>query len=211
MQKIVYNTQEFPFKDKLCNFFGVDNLSTLNENIDLLTRINDQKTQWHPIYYSWAKTEEFKHLYTNFISKIIKPIYNESIVYQSIPTFRIAYPNNIAVGEFHKDKFYRDSGWASKIKEDNYYLPFTKAYDTNTIWAESEEDKGDFSPINCDYGECIKWDGANLMHGNKINHTGETRVSVDFRIIKYSNYVPSTKSSINTNIQFKIGGYYTFM
>jgi ectoine hydroxylase-related dioxygenase (phytanoyl-CoA dioxygenase family) len=147
-------------------------------------------------------------MYDEFILNVVKPLYNEQIVYQAIPTFRVAYPNNIAVGEFHKDKHYRNGEWAAMVKEDNFFLPFTDAYDTNTIWVESEEDKGDYDPMNCNYGEIIQWDGCNLSHGNKINITGKARVSVDFRVIKYSNYVPSEYESINTKIKFQIGGYY---
>ena len=90
----------------------------------------------------------------------------------------------------------------------NYYLPFTKAYGTSTIWVESEEDKGDFKPMDVEYGECIQWDGVNLTHGNKKNITNVTRVSVDFRIMPYSRYQPSNHGSINTKTKFEIGGYY---
>jgi len=208
MQKINYDITRFPFQSKVANLFGVEQLDSINDNISVFTRENDQKTKWHQAYYIWARTTEFTDLYDSFIKDVVRPIYDEQIIYQAIPTFRVAYPNNIAVGEFHKDKFYRDVSWAEQVKEDNYYLPFTDAYDTNTIWVESEEDKGDFAPMNCKYGECIRWDGSNLMHGNKLNETGKARVSVDFRIIKYSNYVPSEKSSINTNVKFQVGGYY---
>ena len=208
MNKINYDQNQFPFKEKLENLFQVDNLETLNDNIEVLSREKDQSTKYHTLYYNWARTEEFKLMYEKFILNVIKPLYNEQIVYQAIPTFRIAYPNNIAVGEFHKDKHYRNGEWASKVKEDNFYLPFTDAFNTNTIWVESEEDKGDFTPINCNYGECIQWDGCNLTHGNKINDTGKARVSVDFRVIRYSNYIPSEYSSINTKVKFQIGDYY---
>jgi ectoine hydroxylase-related dioxygenase (phytanoyl-CoA dioxygenase family) len=147
-------------------------------------------------------------MYNEFILNVVKPLYNEQIVYQSIPTFRVAYPNNIAVGEYHKDKWYRDADWAVEVGEDNFFLPFTDAFDTNTIWAESQEDKGDYSPMNCNYGEVIQWDGSNLTHGNKINTTGKARVSVDFRVMKYTNYKPSEQGSINTKTKFQIGGYY---
>jgi ectoine hydroxylase-related dioxygenase (phytanoyl-CoA dioxygenase family) len=147
-------------------------------------------------------------MYEKFILNIIKPLYNEQIVYQAIPTFRVAYPNNIAVGEYHKDKWYRDADWAVEVNEDNFFLPFTDAFDTNTIWVESQEDKGDYSPMNCNYGEIIQWDGSNLTHGNKINTTGKARVSIDFRVMKYTNYKPSEQGSINTKTKFQIGGYY---
>lgn len=208
MKKVIYDIISFPFKSKLENIFQISNLSDLNDDIEIFTREKDQSTNWHKLFYNWARTDEFIQMYDKFILEIIKPLYNEQIVYQAIPTFRVCYPNNIAVGEFHKDKYYRNGEWAAKVKEDNFFLPFTDAFGTNTIWVESEEDKGDFSPINCNYGECIQWDGCNLSHGNKINITGKARVSVDFRVIRYSNYIPSDSESINTKIKFQIGGYY---
>jgi ectoine hydroxylase-related dioxygenase (phytanoyl-CoA dioxygenase family) len=208
MKKVNYNMLMFPFKLKLEEIFQVKELSDLNDNIEVFTREKDQSTNWHKLFYEWARTEDFIQLYDKFILEVIKPLYNEQIVYQAIPTFRVCYPNNIAVGEFHKDKHYRNGEWASKVKEDNFYLPFTDAFDTNTIWVESEEDKGDYTPMNCKYGEFIQWDGCNLSHGNKINTTGKARISVDFRVIKYSNYIPSEYESINTKIKFQIGGYY---
>lgn len=208
MNKINYDRNRFPFKEKLQHLFEVDNLQTLNDSIEVLSREKDQSTKYHTLYYNWARTEEFISMYDEFILNVIKPLYNEQIVYQSIPTFRVAYPNNIAVGEYHKDKWYRDADWAVEVDEDNFFLPFTDAFDTNTIWAESQEDKGDYSPINCNYGEIIQWDGSNLTHGNKINTTGKARVSIDFRVMKYTNYKPSEQGSINTKTKFQIGGYY---
>ena len=43
-------------------------------------------------------------------------------IYQKIPTFRLHFPGNIAVGEYHKDKWYRDAEWHEEVKELNYYL-----------------------------------------------------------------------------------------
>ena len=120
-------------------------------------------------------------------------------------------PNNIAVGEWHKDKWYRDQAWHEQTHEMNYYLPFTDAYGENTIWAESREDLGDYQPMNCNYGEFIQWDGVNLTHGNKVNSTPHTRISIDFRIMPFSRYKPSTHGSINMNSKFEIGGYYNFL
>lgn len=211
MNIISYDTNKFNFKHQVESLFDIQELSLLNEDTAIFKRETDQSTKYHKLFYDWARTEEFKSLYTNFISEVVYPSYNTPIVYQTIPTFRIAYINNIAVGEFHKDKHYRDVSWAESVKEDNFFLPFTDAFDTNTIWVESKENLGDYSPMNCKYGEVIKWDGSNLTHGNKINTTGKTRVSVDFRVISYENYQPSDRGSINMKTKFEIGGYYTLM
>ena len=208
MKKIKYDTKIFDFQNRVQKLFLVDDLSTINENVEVFKRENDQSTSYHRMFYKWIREDETLELYDKFIHNVIRPLYDEKIIYQSIPTFRVCYPNNIAVGEFHKDKHYRNREWAEQVNELNYFLPITNAYDTNTIWVESIEDKGDYSAMNCNYGEIIQWDGSNLMHGNYINKTGKCRISVDFRVIKKSKYIDSDHETINTKIKFGIGGYY---
>ena len=208
MEKIRYITSMFPFAKKLREVFGVDDLSAIQSDVPLLKRENDQSTIHHHQFYEWTEGDDFKDMYRDFIRVCVRPLYIGKIVVQASPTFRIAYPNNVAVGEFHKDKNYRDPEWATKIKEMNYYLPLTDAFDTNTFWAESEEDKGDFAPVECEHGYYIRWDGVNLTHGNKVNTTGKTRISVDFRVCELRNFEPSETGSINEGRKFEIGGYY---
>lgn len=208
LHKGYFSTKIFNFAEKLSNIFNISHLDSITSNIEILKRENDQSTPHHKLFYEWSRTGDFKEMYNNFIVTYIKPLYIDKIVVQKIPTFRICYPNNIAVGEFHKDKWYRNGEWAAKVKELNFFLPFTNAFDTNTIWVESIEDKNDFTPMNCKYGEFIQWDGPNLLHGNKVNETGKTRVSIDFRVIEYKNYIPSEHGSINMKSKFKIGEYY---
>ena len=164
---------------------------------------------WNQIYYKrWREDSSIKELYLKFLETVIKPRFGEEIIYQELPDIRIHLPENLAVGEFHKDKTYRDVKWAEEVNELNYFVPLTRAYDTNTMWAETEEDKGDYIPFNSDYGECTEWHGSHLTHGNKINKTDVTRVSFDFRVIPKSRYVPSEHASINMKIPFKVGGFY---
>jgi len=203
-----FDTTKYTFAQSVANIFDTTNLSDLKSDIELLKRENDQSTKHHKLFYPWMETNEFMNIYKQFIIEYIRPLYRSKIVVQKKPTFRICYPNNIAVGEFHKDKWYRDEGWSNYVRELHFFLPFTDAFDTNTIWVESEEDKLDFAPMNCKYGEFIQWDGSNLRHGNKLNMTGKTRISIDFRVIKYQNYIPSECVSINSNKKFKIGEYY---
>jgi ectoine hydroxylase-related dioxygenase (phytanoyl-CoA dioxygenase family) len=127
----------------------------------------------------------------------------KTIIYQSRPTFRVHAPNNIAVAKWHKDKAYNHSS-----NEINIYLPVTSAFDTNTIWAESEEDKGDYAPMNANYGEYFIWNGANLLHGNKKNETNQSRVSLDFRFILPENFQYSG-SSVTHGVEMALGKYWT--
>ena len=208
MKYIKYDIDKYNFKTLLKDLFKVKSLSSINDNVEVFKRENDQNTNYHKLYYDWFRTDKITSLYESFIYDVVRPVYTEPIIYQAIPTFRVCYPNNIAVGEFHKDKHYRNGEWAEKVNELNYFMPLTDAFDSNTIWVESKEDKGDYSPINCKYGEIVQWDGSNLTHGNKINKTGKCRISVDFRVIKESKYIESNHLTINTKMKFGIGGYY---
>lgn len=212
MKKFNYNILDYNFAEIYSELVGYGDLelihkSPLNNYSELLSREKDQSTHFHKVYYDNFK-DKFSSIYNKLVEEVVYPIYNCPIVYQAIPTFRIHLPGNIAVGEFHKDKWYRDEKWHEKVSESNFFLPFTRAYDTNTIWVESIEDLEDFAPMESNYGELIKWDGVNLKHGNKTNNTPTTRISVDFRVMKFSDYTPSTKGSINTGTKFEIGGYY---
>lgn len=215
MKKITYDTNKYDFKAIIQGWFNtydIEHLHTLKDYAHF-NREQDQSTMWHTLYYDMIRKDPmFDEIYLNFLKDVIKPRFvndsNKTIVYQKIPSLRIHLPGNVAVGEFHKDKYYRNIKWAEKVNEISYYLPLTNAYNTNTLWAETREDKGDYRPFNAIYGETIEWDSSNLMHGNKDNVENDTRVSIDFRIIPKSRYINSDHLAINTKIPFGIGEYY---
>lgn len=202
--KLKYDTSLYPFREIIKSILKTNTLENLHEfeKYDTLVREKDQSTTWHKRYY--GDFNKFERLYNSFIKNFIKYEFElNEIIYQKIPTFRVHLKNNQAVGEWHRDRDYNHGK-----SEINIWLPFTDAYDTNTIWIESEEDKNDFKPYNVSYGEVLVFNGANLIHGNKTNIEHDTRVSVDFRIVNPTEFIPSTKGSINTNTSFDIGGYF---
>jgi hypothetical protein len=147
---------------------------------------------------------EFVELYLSFIKGVVAPRYEGELLYQKFPTFRVAQPENVGTFGWHKDSDYNHNP-----KEVNYYVPMTKGYDTNTIWHESEPGKEDFKPMTVDYGDLVEWDGANCMHGTKINETGDTRISFDFRVLTMENYHKfKPKKSITKGSKMEIGHYF---
>ncbi|MGB7395049.1 MAG: hypothetical protein WA913_11700, partial [Pricia sp.] len=123
--------------------------------------------------------QRFYDTYRDFIDEVIRPRFGDKIYYQEKPTHRILYADAPGVSRFHRDRDY-----GHNPREINFFVPQTKAFDTNTLWIESEEGKEDFEPVILKPGEFLTFDGANLMHGAKENHTGKTRVSFDFRILR---------------------------
>jgi len=210
MKIVDYNTAKYNFIQELQKLYGIDNLDQIHKDWEgakaykLLDDVKtDQSTVYHKFFYDNVGKTDWYKVYKKFIVDIIRPLFTETILYQKIPTFRVHQPGNLAVAAYHKD-----SDYAHSVYEVNFFLPLTSAFDNNTIWVESEQGKADYSPIKARDGQCVMWDGANLMHGNKTNDTGVSRVSVDFRILPESRYIENTKVSFTNNTKMTLGGYY---
>ena len=52
------------------------------------------------------------------------------------------------------------------------------------------------------------WRGAKLMHGNVVNMSGESRVSVDFRVLPISKFKDDKSKTLTKKITFEVGGYW---
>ena len=210
-EKYSYNLDEYNFRHEIEKMFGTDQLERIHEIEDcdfgILDMETDQTTYLHKKFYEKVEETNFLNDYKKFIKDVILPHFNEDLLYQKIPTFRIQVPDNISVAEFHNDKSYSHSP-----DEVNIFLPITEAKETYTIWSESQENLGDYSPMNAEYGEYYIWDGANLKHGNKINESNISRFSVDFRVLPFSKYDENNmQETITTKIKLKLGSYFELM
>lgn len=211
MKKYTYDTTKFDFAQVIKNIFKTDDLDSIHNVLKHNNDIpddpsKDQKTAFHKIFYASFEDEndEVLPLYRSFVKHIKDTHYkNKSLIYQARPTFRVHCPDNIAVAKWHKDKLYNHSD-----KEINIFLPITNAFGSNTIWAESKEDLGDYSPMNADYGEYFVWNGANLNHGNKKNDTGLSRVSFDFRVIEEKDF-SYVGTSVTQKVEMSLGKYWS--
>jgi hypothetical protein len=204
--KISYDTTKYPFREIVSEMLGIKvPLEDLHlvEQYSLFTREQDQKTKWHKAYYDQF-LEKFYPVYLELVKELKKTFNYPEIIYQKIPTFRIQLAEgNVAVGEWHKDKTYNHG-----VTEVNFWMPFVDTNNANSIWMESQEDKGDYRPYTVKYGEILVFSGANLYHGNKNNTSNKTRVSVDFRLVDPSKFIANKAGSINMNSKFDIGDYF---
>ena len=179
---------------------------------------NEVKTFFHQKFYAKLREPwtEFIDTYKSFIKNEVAPIIGEKFAYQKTPSFRVQVPNNKAVSLWHTDS---DAQHLHPIGEINFILPMTKTFTSNTVWVETEPEKRDFIPIEMEYGQFVQFDGNQCSHGNKVNKTGVSRVSFDFRIMPLSKYNPvqwdisdraeKRHSAGTTTKKFIIGDYYT--
>jgi len=201
LNKLSYSIDDYDFRSIICDYLNLSQLDNIFVDQEI-TRENNQSTEYHKKFYnSLDNDNRLKSLYDNFISKVIKNLFDEEIIYQVTPTFRLQAIDNVSVFAFHKDTEYGHSD-----KTINFFLPITKCYDTNALWVESGSS---FEPIECDYGDLITFDAVNLLHGNKVNKTGKSRISLDFRVMKMVDYSETSKQTLSKNRRLILGDYYT--
>ena len=82
-------------------------------------------------------------------------------------------------------------------------------FDTNAIWIEKMPRMNEFIPIEQKENSISSFNGNLCMHYNKLNETGKTRISMDFRVLPL-NYYNKEKVllSHSTKQKFVDGGYY---
>ncbi len=207
MKKYKYDIARYNFRQQIQDIFKTDELEMIHKRrvYEVFERKNDQKTIFHKTFYSsFHGNHEFVQTYESFIKTFVAPLLqDEHLIYQKVPTFRCHLVNNKAVGEFHKDSDYNHPK-----SELNFFVPVTDSKGSSTIWIESTPDKGDYAPVNLEYGELFTFYGGLYSHGNKINNTGKTRVGFDFRVILSKDYVASPETSLNVKKRFIVGEYY---
>lgn len=206
-----FNTKQFDFVSIIENLFNTKNLSTIHFSsferyTDLFEIGKDSSTIFHQTFYDKYRAgwNELENLYLEFITYLQPILFNEEILYQKFPTFRVHLPGNVAVGAFHNDaEFHHPEG------EINFIIPLTNSFENASVWVESEPNKKDFESIQMKLGHLIIFNGNKLTHGNKVNDTLGTRVSMDFRILPISKYKESDAlESMTKKTKFVEGEYY---
>ena len=103
-----------------------------------------------------------------------------TVVYQCPPTTRVVLPNGKRTIAMHRDKDYPNHTPA----EINFWVPVTtRVWGSNSLWLESQPMRGDFCPVELEYGQCLKFDGYDCRHYTVQNTTDSCRVSFDFRVV----------------------------
>ena len=208
-----YDKKKYNFYELTKQIFDYE-LDILHEIKDkdypLFTELGkDTHTCFHKTFYNHIDNidNKLKIAYKLFIKEVIFPYLElQEGLYQVFPTFRIMLPNNVAVVKKHYDS---DIDHLHPKGEINFIIALTDMYDTNSIWKESYPRLGDYKAMNLKSGDVYCFCGNLCEHFNKINKTGKTRVSMDFRILpSYSISEINHTESVTTGKKFSEGGYY---
>jgi len=173
-------------------------------------------------YDEYDNNSKFEELYKSLIQEKVKPIFhNEKLIVQKTPNIRFHLPNCSNIGKRDTDPssdiigLHCDSEFGHPEEEVNFIYAITDMYGTNTLYYEpqiySNIEPQDYTNLKLNSGDI--WHGKlnKLRHYNKINKTGKTRVSLDFRVVPFSKYNPSDNISATSKSKFAVGDYYVII
>ncbi|MAH99371.1 MAG: hypothetical protein CMA12_08585 [Euryarchaeota archaeon] len=208
-----FDKKVFNFRKLVSDILSLRELEKLhykfNTDKEIKTIGKDTHSEAHKLFYNKLNIgwPEFDFIYKKFISEfILKKLKKEKILFQRYPNFRVSSPGNLAVSTWHKDS---DKNNLHPPGEINFFLPLTECYGNNSLWTESSPGKEDFSSVDLEFGKVFMFDGNNCLHGNRINDTKITRISLDFRLLPLEKYDPNFPHKTRTkNLRFKPGEYY---
>lgn len=131
-----------------------------------------------------VQDESFRDTYHRFIRDFLRPQLSEDfVVFESTPNLRIHAAGSRALTAPHKDEDHKHSRC-----ELNFWLPLTAASGSASLWTESTPGRGDFHPFQAGYGEVVRFYGNQCLHFTRDNTTDTTRVSLDFRLVRFRDF-----------------------
>jgi len=217
---------KYDFSGDLYNFHEIldtEHFVDKKEDILKICEIgkNDRSSIFIKDYYTFIDSDPtFFDLYKELIVTHVKPLFPQetSLVYQATPNLRICFPGSTAIGRRDTDPnpdiigIHCDAEFNHSPEEINFIVPLTDMYDTNSIYYEhsmhSNVTPENFLNLTIQTNRFFMCYFNQLRHYNRINVTGKTRMSLDFRIIPYSKYTEKSTESISSSKKMTVGEYY---
>ena len=195
-------------KFKISKISEIHNLIRENNKLGYKT---DQSTLLHKeIYADFDKNNNsilinsYRVLLKKLLNILNQNYSNERWAIQRYPSLRIHFPNNVSVFEFHRDSDYNHS-----IGEINHFLAITDCHNSSALQIEKNLGWENYFPLNLSAGESAFINTAIFKHGDVLNETDSTRISIDFRFIPINvleNQV--LKKSLTASRNFTINDYF---
>jgi hypothetical protein len=219
-----YDTNKYNFQEAVRAIFNnfplsLEAIHTIQPSSEQVTFANDTKTFFHSTFYNSEHYNSIRDLYYQFVKDNIFKLFPDetSLVIQKDPGFRVCTPNNTALGKKEGDGdeiigLHCDSDYNHPPEEVNFIIAITEMWDTNSVFIESEPGKADFTALKMGSNEFHMFFGNKCRHYNKINVSGQSRISMDFRVIPFSKYNASyAEKSIHGKRSLVIGDYFIKM
>ncbi len=224
-----YNDKYGTKIDSLEKFHEILDIFTHEEREDLLKinlfGVNDRKSIFIKDFYSFIDNDPtFINLYNDFVRNIIKKIHfpkEKQILFQTTPNLRISFPGSTSIGSrpgYDPEGvvgLHTDGEFGHLDEELNFIIPLTLMFETNSVYYEPEIESNfdhiDYNVVTLSKNQYFTGKLNKLKHYNRVNITGQTRVSLDIRVIPSSQYKESEVCSVSSHKKFVVGDYYSIM
>ena len=194
----------------------VTKIENLHESFEdhkkLLKKGTDQSTIFHKAIYATFDEpnyfiSEFWKSYRKLSLEIVEILKNRTEYFgewaiQRYPTIRLQFPQNVSVFEFH-----RDSNYFHPIGEINCFYALNKCFNTSALQVEKNLGFEDYVPLNLDPGQYALLNTSIYKHGDLLNKTNKTRLSMDLRFIPNSR-LTNRNISLTKGIGFDTNSYF---
>lgn len=220
MQISKYDTCEYPFHEMVQEMFSLkvsaEAIHDLCADSSEITFEKDTMTFYQKTFYSSPLYDSFRDLYYAFVKNEISKLFpgENYLVVQKDPQFRVCSPDKTALGVKSSDingriGMHCDADYNHPPQEKNFIVAITEMWDSNSVYIETSPNSDVFNPLILGRNEYVMFDGNRCRHYNMLNKTGQSRVSLDFRIIPFSDYDSHyEKQSVHGKRTFTIGDYF---
>mmetsp|Transcript_138110 Transcript_138110/g.440485 ORF Transcript_138110/g.440485 Transcript_138110/m.440485 type:complete len:433 (+) Transcript_138110:59-1357(+) len=187
-----YSVAEFPFERHVrLAFFGEEGASRAPplDQLHLMSETKQRSRRSQVMARPSMVTGLIDHpgfveTYHKFIRDVVRPHLEEDyVVFEHSPNLRVHAAGGRSITGPHRDLDHQHSPY-----EVNFWLPLVQTRASASMWAESAPGKGDFHPFEVDYGQVMRFYGNQCMHYTLDNETDTTRVSLDFRVVRFRDF-----------------------
>lgn len=191
---LTYDTTRYPLAEEFATMLGLtsttlDNLHVVyNGDRGKLKDRGEKRTFMAPITNPISR-QKFHSMFIDFVITYIGPhLYKTNkctqFYFQSFPCIRVVRPNEFSIGP------HCDSSYGFNQANINFYIPLTRIYGTNSLVLESSPGQENWHIIDSNYGGIKRFWGAQCSHFTVENHTSQTRISLDFRVVDSRFWIP---------------------
>ena len=191
-KSFVYDNKKYNFQEAVRKIFNdfprsLEDIHTIKLNRPQVIADDDTTTLLHNIFYSSPHYTAIRNIYYDFIRDYIFPLFSNevSLMIQKDPDVSICVP---ASCENSPIRIRCDADYNHPAQEITFIIAVTEMWDTNSVFIESEPSKGDFADLKLFANEFHMFWGNKCRRYDKTNVSGQSRISMEFRVIPYSKY-----------------------
>ena len=220
-----YDTKEFPFKEWVARLLETEEeelgqVHTTPTGRQELVRGEEGRRYRNPWLWGSAQPSTrndirkgFNAVLRRFVEHFIAPRMAERdgevapVAYQRDVVLRVVLPD----GKQHRStELHCDGDFHHPPSEVNWWVPMTQtSAATNTMYLESRPGRGDFQPVELQYGQVLRFYGCLCQHYTPPNISSSTRVSFDLRVVSLAHHSEGWRDRLGREGIHRMDSYYT--